>query len=58
MGGFSPSISPENLYGRLGCAAAPLIIAVRRAEAFARDRAVMIDDALHAWCRSEARDGR
>jgi len=34
MGGFSLSISPENLYARVGCATAPLIIDVRRADDF------------------------
>jgi hypothetical protein len=32
MGGFLPSISPENPDGRLGCAAAPLIIDVGRVD--------------------------
>ncbi|HEV2550627.1 MAG TPA: hypothetical protein VGU20_25160 [Stellaceae bacterium] len=31
MDGIAESISPENLYGRVGCAAAPLIIDRRRA---------------------------
>jgi len=35
MGGFSPSISPENLNARAGCAAAPLIVDVLRADDFA-----------------------
>jgi hypothetical protein len=38
MGGFSPSISPENLNARAGCAAAPLIVDVRRAASPPRER--------------------
>jgi hypothetical protein len=35
MGGFSSPIFPKNLHGRVGCAAAPLIIDIGRAGAFA-----------------------
>ena len=40
------SVSPQELYSRLGTAAAPVLVDVRRAEAFGADDAVIIG-AMH-----------
>ena len=40
------SVSPQELYSRLGTAAAPVLVDVRRAEAFGADQAVIIG-AIH-----------
>jgi rhodanese-related sulfurtransferase len=44
-----PSISPQQLYARLGTAAAPLVIDVRRAEAFGTDDSMIIGAVYRAF---------
>jgi rhodanese-related sulfurtransferase len=47
MDGNAPSISPDDLYARLGTAAAPLLVDVRRREAFDADKFLIIGAARH-----------
>jgi hypothetical protein len=42
MDGNAPSVSPNDLYTRLGTAEAPLLIDVRRREAFDADKFLII----------------
>jgi rhodanese-related sulfurtransferase len=57
MDGVRPSISPRDLYVRLGTAAAPIVIDVRRPPAFAEARTLIAfafhraPDEIECWCR-------
>src|SRR5260370_39499904 len=64
MDGSSPSsISPQDLYGAIGTAAAPIIIDVRRSAAFAADNRMIVGairrngDEIQNW-RQELPSGR
>jgi rhodanese-related sulfurtransferase len=48
MDGQIPSISPDELYARLGTASAPVLVDVRRSEAFDTDNALIIGAVRHA----------
>ena len=56
------SISPKSLYARIGTAAAPVVIDVRRAEAFEADDRLIVaalrrdPDGVGTWCRDFNRE--
>jgi rhodanese-related sulfurtransferase len=62
-GSKPPSISPEDLYSAIGTAAAPVLIDVRRSEAFAADNRMIVGairrdpDEIQNW-RQELASGR